>query len=112
MTTHCQTIQLLEPDPFPDLEVTDPSADLATEEGGALALTIGVTEYTVLFGTTKLAADYDFIESDIENETDGDPLSIVPTMTNRTTTQFTLQLDSEPDTANYVFRWKVRLTEV
>lgn len=109
MRTHCRTIQLLEPDPYPDLEVVDPSGALATEEGGAVILVIGVTQYAVLFTRAKLGADYDFIESDIANDVDGDPLIMGMTMTDRAVLGFTLILDSQPDTANYVFRWRVRL---
>ena len=112
MTTRCRTIQLLEPEAPTNLEITDDDNSLAVEEGGALALTIGVTEYDVLFTQQKLSADYDFIERDIVNEEDGsDQLAIeADRMTNRTVNGFTLSLDAQPDTANYIWNWRVKVT--
>ena len=113
ISTRCRTIQIIEPNPSPPYDVTDLDENsLAVEEGGALALTEGVTEYDIPFAVEKLSADYDFIEDDISNEEDLDPLSIAYNFTNRTATGFTLVLDSQPDSAHYLFRWRVKVREV
>jgi len=112
MRTHCRAIIFLEPEPFPTLTPFDPSASLATEEGGELALSVGVTEYVIPFEVTKLNSDYDFIESDISNTEDLNPLVIGFTLTERTADGFKLQLDSTPDTVHFVYRWKVRVTAI
>lgn len=112
MSTYCRVVQLLESDPATALQVTDNGTSLAIEEGGALALTSGVSEYDILFAQTKASADYDFVESDVENEVDGDPLMIAPVMMERTTTGFHLALDANPDSSHYIFRWRVRINSV
>lgn len=113
LSTRCRNIQLLEPDPSPSYDVTDETENsLAVEEGGESALTEGVTEYNIPFTVEKLNPDYDFIEDDISNEEDVDPLSIGYNFTNRTATGFTLVLDSQPDSANYLFRWRAKVREI
>jgi len=112
MSSYCQIIQLMEPVPTSPIPVSDSGQPLSIEEGGALALTSGIVEYTVIFTYAKSGADYDFIESDIDNDVDGSPLTIVPTMSDRTIDGFTLTLDSEPDSSNYIFHWRVRVTSV
>jgi len=113
LTTRCRNIQLLEPDPSPPYDVTDlDESSEAVAEDGTLTLTEGITEYNVLFNTEKLSDEWNFTEDDITNEVDGDPLVIEYNFSNRTSTGFTLNLDSMPDSANYVFRWAVTVTEV
>ncbi len=109
MSIACRTIQLLEPLPLGDPEIVTDT--LSSDEAGVLALNAGVATYTVLFAVAKLSTNYEFIESDVSS-TDVNPLAIVPTMTNRTTAGFTLQLDSLPDTEHYVFRWRAKLTSL
>lgn len=112
MSTACQTIQLLHPCECDDPTIIDPANSLATEEGNEFALQIGVTEYNVTFGTEKVSAEYDFVEDDISNDGDVDFLVIGYTLAERTAEGFTLTLDSEPDTNNYLFRWRVRVNTV
>lgn len=106
----CQSIQLLECYPAPVL-TTGGDVPLSIEEGGALALSVGVPQYTVVFAQAKLNALYDFIESDVTS-TDPNPLLITPSMLERTDTGFTLQLDGLPDTANFIFNWRVRVVNL
>lgn len=111
--TSCQNIQLLEPCPCFDAEVPTPEDSLATSEGGEIALIEGTDEYIVLFSSAKLSADYDFVESDIANEVDTlDQLSIGFAIEDRTIDGFKLILDALPDTANYVFRFRVQVNEI
>jgi hypothetical protein len=112
MATRCTNIQLLDPCECDGFNISNPSGSLSTEEGGALSLSVGVTEYVVPFTVQKLNSDYDFIESDISNTVDEDPMVIGFTLTERTATGFKLQLDSAPDTGNSVFRWKVQVTSI
>lgn len=112
MSTYCRVVQLLEPDPDQDLEITDTGGALSIEEGGALALVVGQTEYAVPFAAAKVNPDYDFTERDISNEDDADPLVIDFTISDRTVDGFTLLLGSQPDTANYTFRWRVQVISI
>lgn len=112
MITSCRNIQVLEPDPQPPYDVTDNTENsLAVEEGGKLALTQGVTDYNVLFAVAKLSNTYEVIEADVSSA-DASPLSIVPSMPvpSRTVNGFALQLDTEPDSVNYIFSWRVKVT--
>lgn len=113
LSTRCRRITLLEPDPSPPYDVTDETENsLAVEEGGELWLTEGITTYNITFSVEKLSAEWDFTEDDISNEEDADPLAIDHNFTNRTATGFTLSLDSQPDSANYLFRYRVKVNEV
>jgi len=75
-------------------------------------LPIGQLEVPILFSQAKLSPEYDIIEHDLTNELDTDPMQIDYNFTERTTTGFRLVLDSSPDTANFRFRWKVRVPTV
>lgn len=113
MSTNCNVIQVLEPDPRRNLTIDADGNSLAVEEGGEVRLVEGVIEYSVAFVQAKLNALYDFIEADVAS-TDEDELAITPSMPAiaRTTTGFRLELDGAPDSANYTFNWRVRVSEV
>lgn len=110
--TNCSNIQLLEPDVPVSLDISADNHALQVEEGGVFALSVGVQEYPVVFAQEKLSPDYDFVENDITNETDGSPLSLSWDFTNRTALGYTVVFDALPDTVNYFFHWKVRVTEL
>lgn len=81
---------------------------LPVEEGGQIHSVIGQTDYTVVFAAPKLR-EYDFIEADVTNIVDDDPLELGWTITERPLDGFTVRFDALPDTVNYLFNWKVRI---
>lgn len=105
------TIQLLEPDATTPLLIDPESSAPSVQEGGILPLVAAQTVYNILFLASKLSTNYDFIESDVSS-TDSNPLSILPIMTLRTVAGFRVILDAAPDTANYIFNWRVRVVSL
>lgn len=113
MITSCRNIQVLEPDPQPPYDVTDNTENsLAVEESGALALTVGQTVFAIVFAQAKLSAEYDFIQESIEYTGSGSAQVIGHTIASRIVDGFQVLLDQEPTTAEYVFRWRVRVNSL
>lgn len=112
MSTNCSVIQFLEPDPTETIFTGADDHSLPIEEGGVLNLMIGVISYAVAFQQDKLQDDYDFLEADVDNTVDADPLDLTWTITARNKSGFTVQFNALPDTSNYVFNWRVRVNSI
>jgi hypothetical protein len=68
----------------------------------------GQSYIDVLFGSRKVDNDWEFIELQILNTTDPDPLNIWPgILTDKTVDGFQLQLNGMPDSNNYYLHWMV-----
>jgi hypothetical protein len=109
MPTNCTVIQFLEPDPQSIIYTGADDHSLPVEEGGVLNLSIGVQTYTITFVQAKLQDDYDFIEDDVNNTVDPDPLNLDWDLTARDRNGFTVVFNGLPDTSNYSWNWKVRI---
>lgn len=104
-TTTVETeIQVLDP------IVTAPigSDPLAYLESGYTNLMIGTQVTAVVFTVTK-AAVYDFIELEIVNVTDANPVNFSFEVTAKSLTGFTVTLSGLPDTSNYYLQWTVQV---
>lgn len=104
--------QLLEPDPQDNFTVVNSNGSLAFFESGGVNLPVGGTELTIAFTVQKINADYTFNELAVQNVTDPSPFEIGPSVISRTRTGFTVLLDTIPDTANYLLRWEVAVTNI
>lgn len=104
--------QLLEPDPEPDFLVVNNNGSLAFFESSATPIPQGAQEVDVTFAAQKINAGYTFNELAVQNVTDGAPLDISATVTERTQAGFSVLLSGIPDTSNYVLRWEVAVTQV
>ena len=82
----------------------------ATYAEGETSLAIGQVAVTVIFSTPLTKSDFVFEEAYIENLVDPNPAVIGWVPTAKSATGFTVRLDPAPATANYVFRWKVKVT--
>ena len=108
----CGCTQVLEPDPTGEFTICDNAGSLAFTEHGVTALTIGSSTLQVSFTGTKAANTYSFTELAVENLVDPNPFTLVPDVTSRTTTGFTVAFNGLPDTANYRLRWNVYITSL
>lgn len=80
-----------------------------SDENGAISIASGASSFSGSFLTQKgTELDYVFEAAYIENTTDANPLIIGWEITGKTVNGFTVTLDSITDTANYVFRYRVR----
>jgi hypothetical protein len=88
---------------YPGITVVTPQSEL-----GSVPLISGQDYINVVFQTVKANASWWFSNLDVENTLDVNPLKIYwTTVTNRTTTGFTVLLNAAPNTANYVLNWAV-----
>lgn len=113
MSQNCRVIQLLEP--FDDTLVATPSegnVDKSYDEAGSEALAIGQLEVSVVFATPKVNEEYEFRALYIEAIGQATPSAIVVVPVTRTTTGFTVELSAGPDTAIYMLRWHVHVTDL
>lgn len=109
MSTHCSTIQFLEPDPTVTL-LTDPVNHAPQiEESGVLHLFSGIAVYSVLFAQQKMANYYDFTAAAIVNTLDSLPLALTWVISARDQNGFIVSFNKLPDSANYLWNWTVRV---
>lgn len=85
------------------------SAPTSKEEKGTLALSSGQAAADVLFIYTKTTKDYAFEDLYVENTIDANPLFIGCVPSARSKAGFTVSFAGEPDTANYVLKWHVKI---
>lgn len=108
----CGCTQVLEPDPTGEFSICDNAGSLAFTEHGVTALVQGSASLMVTFTGTKASDAYSFTELAIENTTDANPFALIPEVTSRTNTGFTVSINGIPDTANYRLRWNVYITNL
>lgn len=101
--------QLLEPDPDQGFAVVNNNQSPSFFERNSTSLTPGVTTLTITFQQTKINADYTFNELEVRNTTDASPLDINVTVTSKTRGGFTVELNADPDTGNYLLDWEVQV---
>lgn len=78
---------------------------------GRTNLTNGQTDYTIPFGQTFGSAP-DVVVASVENSVDDPFLTVVATITDRTTTTFDVVLSQAPDSDDYVLVWFAGSPEV
>ncbi len=108
----CGCTQVLEPDPTGTFTICDNAGSLAFTEHGVTALVIGSASLMVMFVATKASASYSFTELAVENTLDPNPFALIAEVTTRTQTGFTVSINGLPDTANYMLRWNVYITNL
>ena len=80
--------------------------EFKNDQTGAAAIGNAATSVSVTFGTAKADANYQVLCT-MENTTDGSPLFLIPVVTAKATTGFTVTLSAATDSANYVLNWMV-----
>jgi len=80
-------------------------------DDGRYDLINGQTDYTVAFGAVFGSAP-DVVVAAVENSVDDPIVTIVPTITNRTTTTFDVNLSAAPDSDDYKLVWFAGSAEV
>lgn len=85
---------------------TDDGLELKDDQTGAAAIGNAATSVSVTFGTAHADANYQVLCT-MENTTDGSPLFLIPVVTAKATTGFTVTLSAATDSANYVLNWMV-----
>lgn len=86
--------------------VTADGLELKGDQTGAAAIGNAATSVSVTFGTAHADANYQVLCT-MENTTDGSPLFLIPVVTAKATTGFTVTLSAATDSANYVLNWMV-----
>ena len=86
--------------------VTADGIQLKGDQTGAAAIGNAATSVSVTFGTAHADANYQVLCT-MENTTDGSPLFLIPVVTAKATTGFTVTLSAATDSANYVLNWMV-----
>lgn len=104
--------QLLEPDPDDVLMVVNNNGSPAFFETGIFPIPSGATGAEIVFTVQKASANYVFVELSVENLVDPSPLSIVPTVTGRAKTAFSVGFNAMTDSANYQLRYTVEVIEL
>jgi hypothetical protein len=96
-------------DPFVHLVLhsTPNQPAVSSQESGTVTLAINQVEVPLIFRVVDPAKDYVFTTLYIENAIDAQPLDLEITPGARTATGRTLHLNGNPDTANYVLRWRI-----
>ena len=110
--TPCGCTQVLEPDPGTEFTVCDNAGAPAFTENGVAPIQIGANGLTVFFSTTKASINYSFIELDVENLVDPNPLQIDAELIERQLGFFRVALTGLPDTVNYQLRWNVYVRSI
>ena len=108
---NCCLDQLLEPDPQDVLVVINNNGSLGYFEDGQTPIGNGATQVDVSFVGKKANDQYTFNELDVKNFLDPSPLAISAQVILQTENGFSVLLSGVPDTANYVLRWEVAVTQ-
>lgn len=108
----CGCKQVLEPSATQPFSPCNNQGNPAYTERGTTGIAKGAAFVQVTFATEKVSVDYEFIDLEVENLTDSNPLSIEATPVNKTTNGFKVALDTLPDTGNYTLHWNMYVATV
>jgi hypothetical protein len=93
--------------------IVEPQPPLLSGRQGIKSLVSGQEFIDVTFDTPMPSADWKFRSSRVVNTVDPDPMLMWPaTVTQKTINGFRVQLNGQPDTANYHLEWSIETPTV
>ena len=105
--TPCGCTQALEADPQTEFTICDNAGAPAFTENGITPIPQGAEAQTITFSVNKASIDYTFVELDVENLVDSNPLNIDAQIISRQLGSFRVSYTGTPDTTNYQLRWNM-----